>query len=67
MVLHVLTLVYTRNNSLPRLTDILQPGGDGHAGVQRSEAEQRCEGDGEGGGGGFHQSQVASLSYSHCS
>ena len=47
--LHVLTLVHMTNNSLPRLTGILQPGGDGHAGVQRSEAEQRCEGDGEGG------------------
>ena len=36
-------------------------GGDGHAGVQRSEAEQRSEGDRESGRGGLHQSQVMDL------
>ena len=36
------------------------PGGNGHARLQRSEAEQCCEGDGEGGRGSVDQSQVGS-------
>ena len=42
------------------LKNPILPGGNGHACLQRSEAEQCCEGDGEGGRGSVDQSQVGS-------